>query len=231
MFEAQILHFKDQFRCIAYDHRGQGESEVATDGYDMDTGYEDAVALIEGLGVGAVHFVGLSMGGFIGMRLAARRPDLVKSLILLETSADPEPEENIPRYRLLNNIVKWFGIRPVVSRVMPIMFSQSFLNNPARKADRAFWAQQLRQNKRTITRAVNGVITRKGVADELHKITCPSLILVGDEDVATVPAKAERIHHLIPHAQLSYIAHAGHTSCVEEPQQVNQAMAAFLKAL
>jgi 3-oxoadipate enol-lactonase len=91
MFDAQVALLKEHYRCVAFDFRGQGQSEVTRSGYDMETLYEDAVALIEQLGCAPCHFLGLSMGGFIGLRLAARHPELLRSLILLETSADPEP--------------------------------------------------------------------------------------------------------------------------------------------
>ena len=112
MFEAQVAYFSALgFRCITFDHRGQGRSGVTADGYDMDTLSEDAAALIEHLGVAPVHFAGLSMGGFVGMRLAARRPELLKTLMLLETSADGEPEENGPKYRKLEDPDQWIRQR------------------------------------------------------------------------------------------------------------------------
>ena len=88
MWRFQVEALRGRFRCIAYDHRGQGRSEVTSAGYDMDTLTLDAAALIEKLGVQPVHFVGLSMGGFVGMRLGARRPELLKTLTLIETAAD-----------------------------------------------------------------------------------------------------------------------------------------------
>ena len=75
MFRAQIDRLKPHYRCIAYDHRGQGDSAIAPDGYDMDTLAEDAAALIVALDAGPCHFVGLSMGGFVGMRLALPGPN------------------------------------------------------------------------------------------------------------------------------------------------------------
>ncbi|MFY7910099.1 MAG: alpha/beta fold hydrolase, partial [Emticicia sp.] len=83
MFHKQVEYFKDRYRVITYDHRGQGKTEITADGYDMDTLYDDAAELIEKLVGKPVIFAGLSMGGFVGMRLAARRPDLIKKLILL----------------------------------------------------------------------------------------------------------------------------------------------------
>lgn len=87
MFESQVMALKGRYRCVTFDFRGQGRSEVTASGYDMDTLAEDAAGLIEALGCAPCHFVGLSMGGFVGMRLAARRPALLKSLVLLETTA------------------------------------------------------------------------------------------------------------------------------------------------
>ena len=102
MFDAQVAALSGRFRCLTFDFRGQGRSAVTPDGYDMDTLADDAAALIEALGASPCHFVGLSMGGFVGLRLASRRPELLRSLALVDSSADPEPADNLPRYRLLN---------------------------------------------------------------------------------------------------------------------------------
>jgi pimeloyl-ACP methyl ester carboxylesterase len=211
-----------------YDHRGQGQSEVTAAGYDMDSLAEDEAGLIKALGAGPCHVAGLSMGGFTGMRVAARHPELVKSLLLMETSAQPEPKENVPRYNMLTTVVKLFGTGPVSSAVMKIMFGQKFLNDPGRKELKKYWKQQLQANKKTITRAVEGVITRKGVESELAAIKCPTLIIVGDQDIATVPDKARFVHKNIPQSKLVIIPGAGHTSSVEEPELVNKAIEEFL---
>ena len=232
MFDAQVAALQDRYRCITYDLRGQGWSEVTENGYDLDTLTADAVALIQALDAAPCHFVGLSMGGFIGLRLAARHPGLLRSLSLLETSADPEPAENIPRYRMLNFVARWFGLKLVTDRVMPIMFGQTFLNDPARAEERALWRSRLVGNDRVgISRAVQGVIDREGVADELEQIDVPTLIIVGDEDTATVPAKSEHMHARIPHSELVVVPHAGHTSTVEEPEAVNSALTNFLESV
>jgi 3-oxoadipate enol-lactonase len=234
MFDAQVASLSGRYRCVTFDFRGQGRSEVTADGYDMDTLADDAAALIEALGCAPCHFVGLSMGGFIGMRLAARRPGLVRSLVLMETSADPEPAENVPRYRMLGGIVRALGgvgMRLVMPKVMRIMFGRTFLADPAREADRRLWRQRGMENDRLgVTRALQGVIDRKPIHAELSRISVPTLVMVGDEDVATVPAKAERIREAIPGARLVIIPGAGHTASVEQPDFVNATMAEFLAA-
>ena len=163
----------------------------------------------------------------MGMRLAARRPELLRSLILLGTTADAEPKENIPRYNRLNFIARWFGMRLVAAPVMRILFGQSFLADPNRAALREEWKKHLIANHRIgITRAVKSVIDRQGVYDEIDKIITPALIIVGEEDVATVPAKAERIHARIAGSRLVRVPRAGHSSTIEEPEAVNRAIKA-----
>ncbi|TAF63459.1 MAG: alpha/beta hydrolase [Cytophagales bacterium] len=228
MFLNQVEALKNRYRCIIYDHRGQGQSQKTTEGLDMDTLTEDAVALIKALNAAPCHFAGLSMGGFVAMRLGARHPELLRSVILLETSADAEPTENVPRYTTLNNVVRWLGTWAVAKPVMKIMFGQKILQDSTRKELVKKWKKELINNPSTITRAVKGVIERKPIFDELKNIQLPTLIIVGDQDVATVPAKSERIKSQIPQAQLVIIEGAGHSSSIEEPEQVNKAIESFL---
>jgi pimeloyl-ACP methyl ester carboxylesterase len=229
MFDAQVALFQERYRCVAFDFRGQGQSEVTRSGYDMETLYEDAVALIEQLGCAPCHFLGLSMGGFIGLRLAARHPELLRSLILLETSADPEPSEHVAKYRQLTFVARWFGLGLVVDRVMPVMFGRTFLSDPACALKRREWRRHMSGNHRLgITRATTGVITRKGIESEIDRIRVPTLILVGDEDVAVPPVHSQRLHERIAGSRLQIIPRAGHTSTVEEPAAVNGAITNFL---
>lgn len=227
MFYKQVAFLKQNYRVIVYDHRGQGRSEVTKKGYDMDSLYEDAVQLIEQLELGKVHFGGLSMGGFVAMRIAARRPDLIKSLILMETSALDEP--NKTKYWFLNTIVKLFGVKAVQKPVMKIMFGKKFLTDKRRTAEKNLWIEKLNNNKRSIVRAVSGVINRNAIDNELGEIRCPTLILVGTQDKATVPAMSEFIHNKIRNSKLTYIEGGGHTACIEEGEQYNGAIIGFLK--
>jgi 3-oxoadipate enol-lactonase len=229
MFESQVQVLRDRYRCVTFDFRGQGRSEVTASGYDMDSLAEDAAGLIEALGCAPCHFVGLSMGGFVGMRLAARRPALLRSLVLLETSADPEPKENVGSYRRLNFVARWVGLRPVAGRVMKILYGRKFLEDPARDALREEWHRRLLSNDRIgITRAVTGVLDRAGVYEEIGRIAVPTLVVVGDQDVATPLARAERIRARIPGSRLVVIPGAGHSSAIEEPEAVNRALVEFL---
>jgi len=232
LFDKQVAYFQSKYRCIAFDFRGQGQSEVTKDGYDMDSLADDAIALLEALDIDKCHFIGLSMGGFVGQRVAIRRPDLLKSLILLETSADAEDPKKAVSYNKLMRAISWLGIRRVSKKVMPIMFGKTFLSDRTRREEYQLWLSHLNSNsKKGAIHATRGVIQREEVLSKLGDITTPTLILVGDEDVATPYDKAQRIHFAIQGSKLAVIQRAGHTSTVEEPEQVNHNIEWFLSLL
>ncbi len=229
MFDAQVAALRDRYRCIAFDHRGQGQSAVPATGYDMDTLAEDAAALIRSLGVEKCHFAGLSMGGFVAQRLAVNHPELLRSVTILDSAADPEPVENLKGYNMLNFLMRWVGAWSIVGSLMPILFGKSFLADDAKKDIRDTWRNRLKKLSRKGTPlAVKGVLERGSFSDQLPKITLPTLIIVGEEDVATVPAKSEKMHAAIAGSKLVYIPKAGHSSPIENPEAVTAAIEEFI---
>ncbi|MFO7566785.1 MAG: alpha/beta hydrolase [Enhygromyxa sp.] len=229
MYEAQLRALAADYRVIAWDHRGQGRSSgPPTRAHQIETCYHDALTLLEHLQATPCHFVGLSMGGFVGMRLAARHPSLLRSLSLLATAADAEPAAHLPRYRLLTAIVRRLGPRPVAARVLPIMFGPSFLTDPARAAERERWRGELLRNDRSIHRAVTGVIERERCDDELANIRCPVLVLHGDEDQAISRSRALATHEQIANSRFVAIESAGHSMTIENPDAVTHALREFL---
>jgi 3-oxoadipate enol-lactonase len=229
-FDAQVSRLRDRYRCVAVDFRGQGLSPAAESGYDMDSLTDDVVAVIDQLGLGRVHFVGLSMGGFVGMRLAARHPELVRSLVLLDTSSGPEPSANVPRYKLLAAIYSWFGIRPVRKPVEKIMFGPTYLADPRSKGEIEAWVEELSGLDRTgVKKAIYGVIERDPIHPEIGRITTPTLVAVGSDDVATTRDKSEAIAAAIPGSRLEVIADAGHSSSIEQPEAVSDLVETFLE--
>ena len=232
MFSDQIAVLRSAYRCISLDLRGQGKSEVTDSGYDMDSLTDDVVALIKYLELRPCHFVGLSMGGFIGLRLAIHHSELLSSLALLGTSADPEPAKNARKYRLMIQVVKWLGYRPVVNNVINLMFGRTFLSDSAKEGLRKSWFNRIMDNNRAGTvRAATGVNQREGVFQLLKQIHHPCIIMVGDEDVATPPERSSRIHDAIAGSRLVTIARAGHSSTIEQPAAVNAALQDFYAGL
>jgi pimeloyl-ACP methyl ester carboxylesterase len=118
----------------------------------------------------------------------------------------------------------------VKKQVAQIMLGKTILTERSRHSDVEKFVE-IMTRRRDVWRAVNGVIDRAGIHDELSRITTPTLILVGDEDVATPRIKTDHIASAIAHAKVVTIPRAGHSSPVEEPAAVTKAIEAFLSAL
>ncbi|MFJ6541645.1 alpha/beta fold hydrolase [Streptomyces sp. NPDC091385] len=232
MFHPQVEALRGEYRCVTVDWRGQGETPVAAGGYDMDSLTGDAVALIGALGLGVVHYVGLSMGGFVGQRIAARHGELLRSLTLLDTSAEVEDPAKVGEYRMLANVYRVTGVRPVLGRVKAEMFGPEFLASPASGPVVEEWVRRLRRCKRSgIRKAVLGVVERPSVIAELGRISVPTLVAVGADDTATPAVESERIAAGVQGARLEVVPGAGHSSTVEQPVVVSELIREFLRAV
>ena len=228
MYAQQIDAFKDEFRCIAYDQRGHGRSEAITSSYDIDAIVNDAIGLIEALNIAPVHFVGMSTGGFVGLRLAIRRPDLLKSLVLIDTSADPEEKSKLSQYNLLLKTVNLVGWKPVIGRVMSILFYDVFLEDPKRQDELKKWRSIITgHNVKAVTAFGKAIFARGSVTDQLGNIKTPAVIIVGKHDAATPSTYAQTMADRIHDTRLRVIPDSGHSSPVEKPRAVAEAMRTF----
>jgi pimeloyl-ACP methyl ester carboxylesterase len=156
----------------------------------------------------------------------------LRGLVLVESAADREPSANVPKYRAMELITRRIGFRPLLSPIMKIMFSRSFLRDPARAVERrAMERSILALDPPRTGRALEAVVSRSGVEHLLPLIRVPTLVLHGTEDAAIVEAWARRTATLIPGAVWVDVPNAGHTSTVEEPAAVNTALDAFLSSV
>jgi 3-oxoadipate enol-lactonase len=229
MFEPQRAAFEGQYRIIAYDHRGQGQTQDPGHGHDMETLTEDAAALIRALQAGPCHFAGLSMGGFVGIRLAVRHPELVRSLTLMGTGAEKEPFASRMRYGFLAQLVKVVSPAPFIRMAVRELFGVTTRNNAAQHAMLEEWTTKLRSRPRNTAKSLLGIMNRKDVTDELGLIRCPTLVIVGEDDTARPPQDAERLASGIRGARLVRIPGCGHSSSLEAPDAVNAAMRELLQ--
>lgn len=229
MYAPQMAALGERYRCIAYDHRGQGLSPSSPVPYDMDLLADDAAALIEKLEARPCHFVGLSMGGFVGLRLALGRPELLRSLTLIDSAADGEPRWNVVKYKVMVAIARRFGLRVLVPAVMPIMFGRTFLRDRARSAERDRLAAELAALAfPRVLPALESVVGRQPLEERLGQVRVPTLVLHGEEDRAIVLGRARRAAQGIDGARLVVLPRAGHTSSLEEPDAVTRELARFL---
>lgn len=231
MWEAQVEEFRDSYRCITYDHRGQGQSGVPPEvAIDHDVLAEDAAALIQHLSAAPCHFVGLSQGANVGVRLALRRPELLTSLVVLGLTVDQD-ERFVRRFTLLATLLRFVGPRLVLPRVMPVMFGKHFMDDAVRKEQRDLWRSRLQANQRAIHKTARGIAGRTPLADELSHVDVPTLVISGEEDEVSSPAKARAIHEQLPHSELVLVPRSGHMTALEQPRGVNDAIRAFLSSV
>ena len=220
MWDLVAPAFANNYRVICFDFRGQANSQNSGRNFTIDLLVEDTAALIQALSKQPVHYVGLSMGGMVGMPLAARHSKLLRSLVLLDTSAQSEPAKNNIKYALMTAVVKLFGVKPLVPSMLPLMFGKSFLSDPLNHELINHWKQKLLALKKTIAGPVTGVTKRRDVTQELASIICPTLIIVGDEDHTTPMSCAKNIAANISGSELKIIPQCGHSSALEKPEVV-----------
>ncbi len=231
-YDAQVAALRDRYRCVRLDFRGQGRSAVAAGGYQIEQHAADVAAVIRALGLAPAHLAGLSMGGFAALRIAARQPGLVRSLILLNTSAAAHARGKMPGHLLLTAIGRAAGVSgPLLpSRIEQELYGPAFRTDPARAADRAAWRERRAQADRAaLARTMLGVMLRPDIRGELGDITVPALIIAGGADTSLPPAKSREMHALIQGSRLAELPGVGHSSPIEDPAAVTAAMTAFLR--
>jgi 3-oxoadipate enol-lactonase len=232
MYERQVEVLKDRYRCILFDLRGQGASEVSEKGYGIYDLVDDTAKLIEQLECAHCHVAGLSMGGFIAMRLAKRYPELVRSLILISTSAAAESKAGARSYKLLGFIHNRISQSFAVGKITPILFGEQWLNDPSQAEAQTYWQEQMLNNdKYAFGQTLNSILTRDDFASNLPEMDLPVLIISGTADAAVDPAQSEHMHAEFPNSKLVRVPGAGHTPPVEAPDVVSDAMREFLVSL
>jgi pimeloyl-ACP methyl ester carboxylesterase len=229
-YEAQVAALRDRYRCLTLDFRGQGRS-AAAGGYQIEQHTADVLAVIRELGVAPLHLAGLSMGGFAGLRIAAREPGLVRSLTLLNSSAAAHARSKIAKHMLLSAVGRVVGTSPprLVARIEAEMYGEAFRTDPARAADRDTWrARWAQADRAALTKTLQGIMFRPDIRSELPDITAPTLVIAGGADASLPPQQSREMHQLIAGSQLVELPGVGHSSPIEAPDQVTQALETFL---
>ncbi len=247
LFDAPFAALSSDHRCIRYDHRGQGESGLGAPQPSLEMLgteglYEDALALLDHLHVESAHWVGASVGGFVGVRLAARHPERIRSLTLIGFSSrrvSPADRRMIDTMcgalRLthhLGPIGTWVKGQLVTS-AMANMFGAWFMSDPARAADREHWRPLFAAT--AVPEALpmlTEVMGHPGNPPELlAQVQAPTLLISGEDELSTVdederdPVLAATV---MPDARFLAVPRAGHMVLVEQPELGTRAITDFI---
>ena len=237
-WEPQARYFGRGYRCVTYAARGYPPSGVPADpaAYSQQRAVEDAVAVLDGLGIGRAHVVGLSMGGFTALHLTLRHPDRVTSAVVAGAGYGAPPERAEAFRAECAATAAAFeseGAQQVARRYAVGPARVQFQNkNPRGWAE---FAAALAQHS-----ALGSALTMRGVQaarpslyalrDELAGVRTPMLLLVGDEDEGCLET-ALMLKRTIPTAGLAILPQTGHTANLEEPEVFNTAVDRFLAAV
>jgi len=226
LWDAQAAALATRYRVLRYDIRGHGGSDVPAPPYTLEQMADDLDGLLKALGIGRTHFVGLSMGGLIGMTMAVRFPSVVTSLVLADTTACYGPKMT-PMWDDRIRVAEAEGIAPLLDRTMEAWFTPAFRGRHPEVIDRV--RAMLRP---TDVRGYVGAIRAIGYVDlreAIRAIRCPTLILVGEQDHGTDLSMAKTMHERIAGSELSVLPNAAHCSCVEAAEAFTRAVLAFVQ--
>ncbi|MGB3543951.1 alpha/beta fold hydrolase [Rubrivirga sp.] len=205
------------YRVVRPEWRGQGRSEVTADGYDPWALADDLLATLDALEVERFHYVGHSMGGYVGYRLALRAPDRVQSLLQIGTTSQAEKGAALRQYNVLLWVFRLFGVGAVYRRILPILYGPAYVADPARAGLRAEHRSWIASNARAgVYRAGRGIFGRDDVSGRLSEIEVPTLVATGTHDAPHPPEQGRTDAERMPNAEFRALE-VGHTPPLEAP--------------
>lgn len=227
MWDEQAKALESTFKVIRFDMRGHGLSDAPKGEYSFEMLGEDTRGLMDLLNLETVQFVGLSMGGMIGQYLAIHHPNRIKTLVLCDTGP-VMPDEAQPIWQQRMDQALEGGMAARVEETFSDWFTPAFLEKqpPALESVR----QQLLSTPLDGYIGCIWALRRLNFIDRLKEISCPTLIIVGKEDMGTPVEVAEIMHQMIAGSEMTIIPDASHLSSVEQPEAFNAALVPFLTA-
>lgn len=222
MWDPQIAELSQHFRVLRYDTRGHGSSDVTPGPYELSLLARDALALLDALELPSVNFCGLSLGGMIGMWLAANEPARVERLVLSNTSAQLGGPE---LWNSRIEAVRRGGMAAVAETVIERWFTPGFRQANPEIINRI--RDMLLGTPPEGYAACAAAIRDMDQRESLARIKTPTLVIIGAQDPATPPEHGRFIAQRIAGARLIELE-AAHLSNIEAAPAFTRAVQDFL---
>ena len=219
MWEPQVPALTGHFRVVRYDTRGHGRSPVPDADATIDDLTDDVVVLLDRLGVDRAHVAGVSIGGMTALRLAAREPERVATLAVLCSSAHPG---NPQGWRDRAATVRAQGTGSIADAVIARWLTPAFAAAHPDLVDhlRTVFADHPDEGYARSCAVLAGLDLRP----DLPRITAPTLVVSGAEDLALPPEHQQVIADGIPGARLVTLSPAAHLANLEQAERVTEAL-------
>ena len=222
LWDAIVPRLPRGLRIIRYDMRGHGLSDCTPGPYTMDQLVSDAERLMVHLSLRETVFVGLSIGGMIAQGLAAKRPDLVRALVLSNTAAKIGTPDS---WQERIDIVARSGIEPLADAILEKWFSPAFRATEALTA----WRHMLTRQPAAGYAGCCAAIAGADFQDSTMQLTLPTLGIAGTDDGSTPPDLVFETVRMIDGAREHLIRNAGHLPCVEQSAEYADVLNEFLR--
>lgn len=229
MWDNQMEALNENYRVIAYDIRGHGNTiTIKQDDFSIDLFVEDLVSLLDTLKLNKVILCGLSMGGYIALSAVEKYPERFDGLVLCDTQCIADtPEAKEKRMKTIETIKK-NGVENYADESIKNFFAaESF--STKQKEIAAIREIIVDTTEESLCNTLIALSKRKETCSKLENIKVPVLILVGKEDKITPPAAALFMHEKIKDSTLSIIENAGHLSNMENPIEFNNQLKKFMQ--
>ena len=233
-WEDQLPVYSKHFRCLTFDNRGVGQTDVTPRGFTINDMADDTFGLLDALKISNVHVAGISMGGSIAIAMALKTPDRVRSLSLHSTMGRQYPHIKL-RYDILIRATElgdpdlWANVTAFTA------FAMAYINDHPDVMEREI-ARRRAHRKNMSDQEVEGIIgqyiafSTYDPFEELLSIRLPTQITVGSEDNVTPPRYSEDLHAQIPQSQLVIFPGAPHRTLTFARDEFNRVTLEFLLA-
>ncbi len=215
----------NSLRVVRYDMRGHGLTAPAAPPYSMIDLARDLEELLDHLQIQRAIVCGISVGGMVALQLAARRRDLVDGLVLCDTG-----------YRL-GSTASWNqriaevnegGLAAISAGIMERWFTSAYRSEQPEQV--AGYRYMLEQSTTAGYVGICAALRDANLEAEARALSCPTLVLCGDEDVATPPDLNRSLASAIPAARFELVTGAGHLPCIEQPAAVAGLIRSFVQS-
>jgi 3-oxoadipate enol-lactonase len=221
MWRPQLARVPEGFRFVAPDLPGARPS--------LDAAARDVMAMLDELRIDSAVIAGLSMGGYLAFALYRLAPERFDGLVLADTRPQADTADGRAGRLAMIDLVKRGGAAAVADQMLPKLLGETT------RRERPSVVSDVRRlieatSTETMTAMIQAMLDRPDSTNDVRRVTCPALVLAGEEDAITPPADASAMSRLIPRSLNVVLPRAGHLSNMEAPDDFSLALADFLTA-
>lgn len=226
MFAPQFEALSPQYRCIAFDARGFGQTKWDGEKFTLYDTVADCIALLDELGVQKASFVGMSQGGYATLRLAIKHPERVNSLVFLSTYNGVDTDDVKSIYLSMRDTWREHGPAPVVGSLLDLFLGTVDVAGDLRAEWEPKWSARTGDE---IFHTINNLIERDAIdAEQVATVTAPAMVIHSEGDQGIPIVLGETLFNSLPNGkQMIRIPDAPHAVNLTHPEPVNDALKRF----